>query len=83
MIKLTKEEAINLGGKVWKKEDIERVYLSIQSINKLLDMHGYANQKINLSDKGIKIYLDSNKGLISDKGIVRSTLNGCGIYCGK
>ena len=63
MTKLTKDEALKAGGKVWTKNEMERIYLNVDAVNKLITKEGYA-AITNISNKmqSAKIYLDIKTG---------------------
>ena len=80
---MTKEEAIQMGGKLWVKEHLERVYFPKDIILKLLDGYtvtDFESRKISQS----KTFFDcNNKMLRSDTGTVRVLLNRAGFDCKK
>lgn len=59
---MTKQDFIKLGGNEWIKNDMERVYISAEIYNELMDT--------NLSDKTNKFFFDckSNSLMRSYKG---------------
>jgi hypothetical protein len=85
MTTLTKKQVIQAGGKVWAHNELERVYLSIDTVNKLTVNNGFpAISNISKKMKNAKTFLDIKSGeLKSDVGAVRSHLNGIGIKCVK
>jgi hypothetical protein len=82
---LTKQEAVELGGKVWEKHTIKRVYMSIEVIDSLAKKNGYAElSNVSKKMKQAKTYLDCNTGdLKSDVGMIRSHLCSIGFNCDK
>jgi hypothetical protein len=82
---LTKQEAIELGGNVWEKHTIQRVYMSIEVIDALAKKQGYAElSNVSKKMKQAKTYLDCNTGEIkSDVGMIRSHLCSIGFNCQK
>ena len=82
---LTKQEAIELGGNVWEKNTIERVYMSVDAINALTKKQGYAEiSNISKKMKQAKTYLDCKTGEFkSDVGMIRSHLCSIGFNCEK
>jgi len=82
---LTKDNAIQVGGKAWSKDTLERVYLDIAAINALKIQNGYA-AIVNVSKKmsKAKTFLNVATGeIFSDVGMIRSELNGIGFDCNK
>jgi hypothetical protein len=82
---LTKDAAIELGGNIWIKDSIERVYMNIAAINALTKKEGYAEiTNISKKMKQAKTYLDCKSGEFkSDVGMIRSHLCGIGFNCEK
>ena len=82
---LTKQEAIELGGNVWEKHTIKRVYMSIEVIDALAKKKSYAElSNVSKKMKQAKTYLDCNTGKIkSDVGMIRSHLCSIGFNCEK
>ena len=86
-MELTKQNLIGAGGKLWEKENIERIYLN----DKVTSAMGF---KVTESISGVgakikplkkaKLWFDCNtKTLHSDKGLIRSALNSFGYKCSK
>jgi hypothetical protein len=84
MSALTKEQVIQVGGKVWSKDGQElRVYLNKDAVLKLVEGFQVTALEANALVKA-KTFFDIATGeLKSDVGTVRSLLNGAGIACGK
>lgn len=79
---LTLEKALSVGGKVWEKEELKRVYLSASAVNALVESEGYASLKVTEKMKSAKTFLDLRTGdLKSDVGMIRSALNSIGYAC--
>jgi len=85
MTKLTRDEALNAGGKVWTKNEMERIYLNIDAVNNLITLKGYsAITNISKKMQSAHTFLDVKTGEVkSDVGMVRSALNGAMIKCVK
>ncbi len=62
MTTLTKEYLIQLGGKEWTKNDIERVYMSNEVLNKILEEKGLSS--VNYGERNNKIFFDVKTGSI-------------------
>jgi len=84
-MEINKESLIKAGGKLWEKENIERVYLN----DSVLEMMGFKivkslsgiDQKIQ-SVKKHKLYFDCKLNeLKCDKGMIRTQLNTWGYNC--
>jgi len=85
MSKLTRDEAISAGGKVWTKNEIERIYLNVEAVSKIITKEGYpAFTNISKKMQSAKTYLDVKSGEVkSDVGMIRSALNSAMIKCVK
>lgn len=84
MSTITKDSAIEFGGKVWSKEGKElRVYLNKDAILKMADGYQVLAHEVTAIEKS-KTYFDISKSaLISDVGLVRSLLKNAGFDCSK
>ena len=82
---LTKELALKVGGKVWVKEELERVYLNVSAVFDLVKDAGYSSALPSKPSKKMiqaKTYLDLNTMEIkSDVGAIRSILNQSEFKC--
>ena len=80
---LTKDEAMQAGGNLWAKNNIERVYLDISAINALRTQNGYAAMtKVSKIMSKAKTYLNvSNGETYTDSGRIRCEITGIGFYC--
>lgn len=81
---MTKEQAIQLGGKVWSKDGQElRVYLAKDSILTIAQGIQILAHEVKAAEKS-KTFLDLRTGeLKSDVGLVRTLLKSSGFECGK
>ena len=81
---LTKDAAVEFGGKVWAKEGKElRVYLNKDAVLKMVDGYQVLAHEVAAIEKS-KTYFDISKSaLISDVGTVRSLLKNAGFDCAK
>ncbi len=88
MKNLNKEMLISLGGKLWEKNGMERVYLSIEVVKELTgveDSMGF-NCLREPSDKAkkAKTFFNVNTGeLTSDVGVIRTEFRRNGFNCSK
>ena len=82
---LTQAQLIELGGKLWEKGSITRVYLNISAINELRNQLGYGElESVSKKMKQAKTFFDVNTcELKSDVGMIRSSLNSIGLCCSK
>ena len=62
MTTLTKENILALGGKEWIKNDMERVYMSNEVLNKVLEEKGL--DTVNYGERNNKIFFDCKTGNI-------------------
>jgi hypothetical protein len=65
---MMKQKIINLGGKEWTKHDMERVYITSDMLNVLLEEQGKGSYR--LSERNNKIFYDvkANAVMRSYKG---------------
>jgi len=63
-----KEKILELGGKEWVKNDMERIYISNEILNKLLSERGC--NEVNFGERNNKIFFDvkANAVMRSYKG---------------
>lgn len=86
-MELNKEMMINAGGKLWAKNNVERVYLNDKSIVELFGFKLMNNPKWADEFSGIgksKVWFDAKKNTLhSDKGGIRAFFNQNNIKCVK
>jgi len=82
---LTEAKALEVGGKIWEKEGVKRIYLNIDSVSALIVSEGYkALDSVSKKMRQAKTFLDLNTNeLKSDVGMVRSALCSSGFNCEK
>jgi len=83
-MEISKEILVEMGGNLWEKNGISRVYLNDDVIVKMgfkiVDLARYADEFRGLGKA--KLYFDCNKNvLISDSGSVRSAMKNNGFKC--
>ena len=63
-----KEKILELGGKEWVKNDMERIYINNEALNKLLSEQGL--RQVNFGERNNKIFFDvkANAVMRSYKG---------------
>ena len=80
---MDKQKAIEAGGKVWEKGNMQRVYLNVEACKKLIGQSSYSAMQ-EKSLKKAKTFFDINSGeLKSDVGTVRVMFNRARIECVK
>ena len=83
-MEISKEKLIELGGKLWEKENISRVYINDEVLKqlgfKIVEVARYADEFRGLGKA--KLYFDCNKNcFISDTGSVRTAMKNNGFKC--
>lgn len=83
-MEINKEILIGLGGKLWEKENISRVYINDQVLAKLdfkiVDKPSYANEYRGLGKS--KLFFDCVKNcFIADTGSIRVLMKNNGFKC--
>ncbi len=83
MSNLTTESVLKVGGKVWEKGAMKRIYLTVESCKAIIKQATYSAME-EKSLKKAKTYFDTNTSeLKSDVGTVRSLFNQHGFKCVK
>ncbi len=84
-MELSKEKLVEMGGNLWEKNNISRVYLTddvlVKMGFKIVNEARYADEFRGLGKA--KLYFDCHKNvLISDSGSVRTAMKNNGFKCG-
>lgn len=83
-MELSKEKLIEMGGKLWEKNGLSRVYINDSVLEKMgfkiVDVARYADEFRGLGKA--KLYYDCEKNvLITDSGSVRVSMKNSGFKC--
>lgn len=83
-MEINKEKLIEMGGNLWEKNGMSRVYLNDSVLEKMgfkiVDIARYADEFRGIGKA--KLYFDCNKNcLISDTGSVRTAMKNNGFKC--
>lgn len=62
---MTSEQVIELGGKLWEKAGMSRIYITSAILNKICDSYGRSNYSLN--DSKNKIFIEDGKVMRSYK----------------
>lgn len=83
-MELSKDKLVEMGGNLWEKEGISRVYINDEVLKKMgfkiVDRARYADEFRGLGRS--KLYFDCVKNvLVSDTGSVRTAMRNNGFKC--
>ena len=81
--KLTKKALIEIGGKLWEKKQIERVYLNAETCKKIIGTSKYTEMQEECLRKAKTFFDCKTNELKSDTGTVRVMFNQQNIICKK